>query len=375
MRLSQFIVANSEPILAEFEEFARTHTSAGETMGMQSLRDHAEEMLKAIALDIEQPQSKGAQKRKAEGDAPLDEDAEATAAEQHGADRAGSGFTLAEMFSEYRALRASVLRLWTRACRGLDEGDLQDLIRFNEGIDQAMGESITKYSTGIEESRDMFLAILGHDLRSPLGAVLTASNFLVTDGNLTGGNFTMASRIRSSGERMLSLVSDLLDFTRSRLGQGIPITRTETDAATVGRETVEEVRARHTDREFRFSSTGEVRGQWDSKRVSQALSNLVENAVQHGAAGSPIVVEVRGGADEVVIAVQNRGVIADCDQEQIFNPFKSIASADRREPDQGSMGLGLYIAQEIATAHGGWIVVESSEELGTSFELHLPRSS
>lgn len=375
MRLAQFIVAHVEPILAEFEEFARTHTSAGEAMDIPSLRDHAAAILKAIALDIEQPQSKGAQKRKSQGDAPPDEEADPTAAEKHGADRAGSGFTLAEMFSEYRALRASVLRLWTQAQGRLDAVDLQDLIRFNEAIDQALAESITQYSTGIEHSREMFLAILGHDLRSPLGAVLTASSFLITEGKLSGGNLTMASRIRSSGERMLALVSDLLDFTRSRLGSGIPITRTDANVAALGRETLDEIRAHHPDRQFRFAASGDLRGQWDSRRVSQALSNLVENAVKHGAAASPIVLTARGEADEAVIAVQNRGaVIARDDQEQIFNPFRSTASGEGLERDQGSMGLGLYIAQQIAIAHGGWIDVESSEKLGTTFQLHLPRS-
>lgn len=376
MRLPRFIVANSEPILAEFEEFARTHTTAGETMDILSLRDHAAAILKAIALDLEQPQSAGDQRRKSEGDAPPEEEAGPTAAERHGVDRAGSGFTLVEMFSEYRALRASVLRLWTRARTQLDEGDLQDLIRFNEAIDQALAESVTEYSTEIEHSREMFLAILGHDLRSPLSAVLTASSFLVTEGNLTDRNLTLASRIRSSGERMQALVSDLLDFTRSRLGRGIPITRTDTDIAAISRDTLEEIGAHHPNRELHFAASGDLRGKWDSKRVSQALSNLIGNAVQHGAESTPIMVTARGAADEAVIAVHNRGVvIAGDDQQQIFNPFKKLASAQQTDKDQGSMGLGLYIAQQIAIAHGGRIDVESSEEGGTTFELHLPRTA
>lgn len=375
MRLPQFIIANVETILAEFEEFARTHTSAGESMDIAALRDHAAGILEAIALDIEQPQSEAEQRRKAEGDAPVDVNAAATAAELHGTDRAGSGFTLAEMFSEYRALRASVLRLWTQARHQLNEEDLQDMIRFNEGIDQAMAESITKYSTGIDHSREMFLAILGHDLRAPLGAVLTAAEFLVTDGELAGRNLTMASTVRSSGKRMLALVSDLVDLTRSHLGRGIPIARTEMDIATVARESLEEARARHPDREFRFSASGDFRGRWDSKRVSQALTNLIENAVQHGAPGSPIMVTLRGDANRAVIAIQNRGVVIPIsDQEQIFNPFTSITSVEGGEQDQGGMGLGLYIAQQIGIAHGGGIEVESSEEDGTTFELHLAGS-
>ena len=376
MRLPQFIVANAEPILAEFEEFARTHTDPGETMDIPALRDHAAGMLSTIVQDIEEPQTEGEQTRKSKGEAPEEQEAGRTAAEQHGADRAGSGFSLAEMFSEYRALRASVLRLWTDSRGRLDEADLQDLIRFNEAIDQALAESITEYSTGIEHSREMFLAILGHDLRSPLGAVLTASSFLVTEGALSGENLTLASRIQTSGKRMLGLVSDLLDFTRSRLGSGIPITPTDTDLATLSSETLDEVRAHHPDRDFRFAASGDLRGQWDGERVSQALSNLIGNAVQHGNATSPIVVTAREEADGIAISVQNRGaVIPGADQADIFNPFKSIASSETHKQDQKSMGLGLYIAQQIAIAHGGVIDVESSEELGTTFRLHLPRSA
>ena len=110
--------------------------------------------------------------------------------------------------------------------------------------------------------------------------------------------------------------------------------------------------------------------------MRQALSNLVENAVQHGSAATPIVVTAREETDEVVIAVQNCGaVIPGADQEAIFNPFKSIASSERLQQGQESTGLGLYIAQQIAVAHGGWIDVDSSEELGTTFQLHLPRSA
>jgi signal transduction histidine kinase len=375
-RLSHFIATNTEPILLEFEEFARTHTTAGESMDIRALRDHAAAILRFIALDLEEPQSERDQKRKSEGDAPIAVAAFPTAAERHGVDRADSGFTLAEMFSEYRALRASVLRLWTRARTRLDEADLQDLIRFNEAIDQALAESVTEYSTEIEHSREMFLAILGHDLRSPLGAVLTASSFLATEGNLTDRNLTLASRIRTSGERMLVLVSDLLDFTRSRLGGGIPIERGDTDIAAICRDTLEEIGAHHPGGELHFATSGDLRGEWDSKRISQALTNLVGNAVQHGAEATPIMVTARGDADEAVIEVNNRGaVIAEEAHQQIFNPFKRLSSAEKDGKDQGSMGLGLYIAQQIAIAHGGRIDVESSEDRGTTFRLHLPRSA
>jgi signal transduction histidine kinase len=376
MRLMPFIVENSEAILQEFEEFARTHTTAGDTMDIVALRDHAAGMLVTIADDMGRAQSDAAQELKSKGDAPDPAgDREPTAAERHGTDRAVSGFTLEEMFAEYRALRGSVLRLWTESgSRALDEQDVNDLIRFNEAIDQALAESVTRFSTGLERSREMFLAILGHDLRSPLGAVITASSFLVTDGDLEGDNLTLASRIRSSAERMKKLIADLLDFTSARMGRGIPITPGDADLAEIARETVSEIQDRYPDRAFQVEATGDVRGQWDPSRLSQVLANLVGNAVQHGQEDSPISITVRGQDDQVLLAVHNQGPpIPPDNQREIFSPFKRMASTAEAADETGSMGLGLYIAQQIAVAHGGWIRVRSAPEEGTTFEVSLPR--
>ncbi|MEX2049499.1 MAG: sensor histidine kinase [Gemmatimonadota bacterium] len=373
MRLARFIREEQERILEEFEEFARTHTGPGDTMDILALRDHAVGILSAIALDMEQPQSEAAQERKSKGDAPEDGQPD-TAAEKHGTDRADSGFSLQEMFSEYRALRASVLRLWTDDHGDMDGTDVQDLIRFNEAIDQALAESITRFSIGLERSRELFLAILGHDLRTPLSAIVTASSFLATSGGLTGRNLNLAERIHSSGWRMNGLVGDLLDFTRSRLGKGIPVTLMETDLVEIGREAVEEVQVMYPMGEVRFEASGNVRGVWDAGRVSQALTNLIANAVQYGAEATPVVVTARGEADHVVVSIHNLGaVITAKNQQHIFDPFIRIVSAETGRPLLSSMGLGLYIARQIALAHGGSIQVHSSVERGTTFELHLPR--
>ena len=375
MRLSGFITTEMESILAEFEEFARTHTDAGQDMDIKGLRDHAHAILSAIALDLEQPQSDAEQARKSKGDA-IDADAALTAAEQHGTDRAVSGFTLEEMFAEYRALRASVLRLWTLECGRLDEADLEDLIRFNEAIDQALAESIRRYATSMDHSREMLLAILGHDLRTPLSAVITGAGFLEESGELGESSLSMARTIRHSGERMSRLVSDLLDVTLTRLGRGIPADRTESDMAVIGTATVDEVRATHPSRQITFESAGDMVGQWDPARIQQALTNLVSNAVQHGAEKTPVTMRATGTRDEVALTVHNHGGPIPADETRgIFDPFKRlIASRGNRGNDRRSLGLGLYIAEQIITAHGGTIDVESDDARGTTFTMRLPRS-
>jgi signal transduction histidine kinase len=371
MRLSEFITANRERILEEFEEFARSHTTAGGTMAIKALRDHAGEILTAIALDMTQPQTGADQTRKSRGDAPRQR--RDSAATMHGAERAISGFSLDEMVAEFRALRASVLRLWRDSDPQVHREDLDDLIRFNEGMDQALAESIGRYSTDLAESREMFLAILGHDLRTPLGAVFTASTFLLDEGELTGPNLRLATRIRSSSERMAGLVRDLLDFTQSRLGRGIPITRADIDLGAVVTDAMDEVRSQNPERDIRYEQRGDLRGCWDGKRVSQALANLIGNAVQHGADNAPIRVEAIGLDDEAVVRVHNFGpVIPAEDQPRLFDPYKRLLAGEGRSAS-GSMGLGLFIAHEIATAHGGRIDVESSTERGSTFTLVLPR--
>ena len=131
----------------------------------------------------------------------------------------------------------------------------------------------------------------------------------------------------------------------------------------------------HPAGKLRFEASGNFRGDWDTSRVSQALSNLIANVMQHGAESTPTVVTARGEADEVVVCIHNLGaVITAEDQRHIFDPFARIVSAESERPLQSSIGLGLYIANQIALAHGGSIRVDSSVERGTTFELHLPRS-
>jgi signal transduction histidine kinase len=382
MRLAEFLVTHREQILSEWVEFARTclptadgAPSPSDVMGLRALRDHASEMLDAIVVDLNTPQTTSEQADKAEGksDAEADGSGPETAAQAHGAGRADSGFTMDQMVSEYRALRASVIRLWLNEAGELAATDVQDLIRFNEAIDQALAESTSRFTTDLDFSREMFLGMLGHDLRNPLGAIIGSAHVMVNAQELPERLLKNASLILNSGRRMNALVGDLLDFTRSRLGGGIPIVPADMDIAEVCRQTVEELAALHPRRVLNFEATGELRGQWDHARVSQALSNVISNAVEHGSDQTPINVMVRGDAEAVELAVQNWGPVIPAHQlQQIFAPMHRI-EGDTPVASSSNLGLGLYITERIVAAHGGSIGVESSDEKGTTFTIHLPK--
>lgn len=374
MRLANFIENNREAILAEWEAFARTCSPASGSMNIAGLRDHAGEMLDVITKDLKTPQTALEQKKKSEGNAETEDPSVKTAAEKHGADRAESGFTTDQMVAEYRALRASVIRLWIKEQGELRNAEIEDLTRFNEAIDQSLAESISRYTQGLDNSKEMFLAILGHDLRSPLGAVMMSAKFMMESGELQEPHSTLAERIVSSSTRMNNLVGALLDFTRSRLGGGIPVSRAPMDLCRAMEDVVAEQGPAHPTRKIELEMRGNLRGEWDCERMTQVLSNLLGNALDYGSDGTGVQITMEGKPDEVTISLHNRGAAIPPEQlNGIFNPMKR--SQEAGPSASGNLGLGLYIADRIVNAHEGSIEVKSSDEDGTTFTVHLPRNA
>ena len=373
MGLTRFIRDHVEEILADWESFAHT-MAITDSMDRGGVRDHAREMLAVIVRDLDTPQSSGQQNDKAHGKSDAVENGPpSTAAQEHGAARAISGFTMGQMLSELRALRASVIRLWMKDQPALAATDLTDMIRFNEAIDQLIAESVAQYSDDVSETKDRFLAILGHDLRNPLGAILMSASYMLDIGGMNEANSGMLTQIVRSTRRMNAMVGDLLDFTRSRLGgDGMPIARAETDATRVLREIVTEVRTRYPHATITLDAEGMLLGMWDSARLTQALTNLVSNAVQHGANDTTITVRARGSRDDVTVDVHNTGeAIAEASLKEMFKVASRLAP--KQDRSDGHLGLGLFIVERIVAAHGGTIEVKSTDTGGTTFTVTLPR--
>jgi PAS domain S-box-containing protein len=218
----------------------------------------------------------------------------------------------------------------------------------------------------VEEARERFIAILGHDLRNPLAAIVSAAE-LLERAEVPVQFVRAVERIGRSARRMEVMIADVLDFARGRLGGGIPIQRESCDLGRVVAETVDETRLAFPGRDIRCQATGDLAGTWDRSRVEQVLSNLIGNAVHHGA--DPVTVAAQGSGDAVILSVHDEGrPIPGAHLARLFEPFHAGA---RR--DSGGLGLGLYIASEIVRAHRGSISVSSTEGAGTTFSVRLPR--
>jgi signal transduction histidine kinase len=374
MRLAAFIRENTKPIIGEWENFARTLRSTGSDRGSLALRDHIEGILSFIANDIESAQTGQEQFEKS-----LGEKASASvcsAAETHAALRLAGGFDLNQMVSEYRALRASVIKLWGAKTTGHSPQDMLDLIRFNESIDQELVESISHYEKKVNHSKNLFLGILSHDLRTPISAALMSAKLMPKIGKLNERQAMLSSQIVDCMSRASDLITNLFDLARARFGSGLLVARDSMDMGFVGRQLAAEMRTVFPDSVVNLEVSGETRGQWDKARIGQVFSNLIGNAIHYGFKGVPVDVIVAGSPEEVMVLVHNMGTpIPPSKIGEIFNPLSRAHEGDDNGQAQPiHLGLGLYITREIVNAHGGTIQVTSSEKDGTTFTACFPRA-
>ncbi|MEP6865081.1 MAG: HAMP domain-containing sensor histidine kinase [Deltaproteobacteria bacterium] len=277
----------------------------------------------------------------------------------HALQRLGYGVALETLTREY-AIERSVLVAEAR-----DHATLDELIALNEGMDEAILAAVRRYTEERDRARDRFVGILGHDLRTPLNAIAIAASVLLTGTD--EAQQKLGNTIRRSTDRMARMVRDVIDFALGNLGEGFPIALVKTDLGDVCEDAVAELRIAHPDRKIVIEIEGDLLGHFDADRVLQAISNLVGNAIQHGA--DPIVVIAREAEDHhsITTLVRNGGrAIPDRERAGLFDPYR------RGSGPAAGLGLGLYIVQQIAVAHGALCKVTSDDE-ATTVAIVWPR--
>ncbi|HCF60824.1 MAG TPA: hypothetical protein DFS52_22835 [Myxococcales bacterium] len=307
---------------------------------------------------------------------------------------------------ETRAQVEARLPRWARACPELRAAAVvpakeQGLLafgysherRFDEGERELLGAMVGLFAQAVERTllyesearlraeaereaklRERLMAVLGHDLRQPMSLVELGAKVLARKSDcLDEQAQAVVQRVTRAVAAMGTLVNTLLDYSRTRSGQAIPVKRKHGDLELWSRRLVEDLQAANPNRVLVFESLGDLGGEWDLDRVSQVLSNLVSNAVKFGDPAEPIRILADGSAPgEIALEVHNRGApIAPEKVAQLFEPF--VKAHEEGAGATGGLGLGLFIVREIARAHGGTVEVRSSAEEGTSVSVRLPR--
>jgi hypothetical protein len=358
-----------EHILLEWVSFAKAILPAA-NMDNLALRDHAAEILLATATDMRLSESEDAAGKVA-SDEVLHK-----ASEEHAIGRLGAGFGLMEVVSEYRALRASVHRLWATSEHSLASTNLDDVARFDASIDKSLERAVSSYINRVDQSRDMFMAILSHDLRNPLNSIGMSASLLQLTTSAGPEAMGVISQISTNVTVMARMISDLLDYTRTRLGAGMPVNPVAMDIGLLCSELVAEYRSAQPARVIGMDIQTPCPGHWDRDRIRQAVSNLLGNALQHTDPDAPVSLSLHGDDTDVVLVIWNAGAtISPGEMPNLFAPLIRGSSAGHPSANRpGSIGLGLYIAREIVTSHGGSITATSMKEEGTSFTIVLPRA-
>ena len=377
MRLADFINANIEPILQEWENFARTLKPAAADMTNKELRNHAALMLEIIAKDLRTAQSAEQQIEKSHGDEPGDHDDAG-----HGVARMESDFTIEQLVSEYRALRSSVLRLWAQSLPLDCATDVGDIIRFDESIDQLLAASVFSFAAAkrkadehAHERRSQFLAMLGHELRNPLSPISSAATILKQTKRNDPVIDSVSNVLTRQVAHMAGLVDDLLDVSRVTRGM-IEIKLEIIDIRQAIDDAVEQVTPRINARGHKLDITTRptpVAVLADQKRLVQILTNLLSNAAKYTPEGGHLKLKMGVSESEVVISVEDNGIGMASDF--IPQAFELFAQATRT-PDrsEGGLGLGLALVRNLVELHGGKVAC-TSEGLGkgSQFTVRLPR--
>lgn len=370
MSIASFIREHREDLIDDWIGYARQLQPAAGNLSEDQLRDSAAEILMSVAANMEGLQSEAEQTAKSfgsksEGDAGFD-----FVSVLHADDRRTQGFGLNDVVAEFRALRASVLRRW-QALGATDRESFQEIIRFNEAIDQALSESVQQYTSRVERARDLFAGVLAHDLRAPLAVLQYATEILVRDDTISPAGVRASAIVQRSVLRMRAMIDDLLIFTRARLGQIQATNHTLLSMHTLCSSAIEEARVLFPEASITLSCSGNPLGTWDAGQMGQVLSNLLSNAARYGDGTINLSVEDQG--EWLGLTVSNGGEqILSSALPTLFDPLTRATPYPDRRISAAGLGLGLFICKSIIDAHHGTIGVESTAEQ-TTFTIRIPR--
>ena len=380
MRLSDFITNEMQSILEEWESFARTMTPAATSMSNVELRNHASFMLKSIAEDLCKAQSSSEQVSKSHGEEPRT--AQVSTGEEHGLARLASQFTIEQLVSEYRALRASVLRLWGKANKSLSSNDIDDIIRFNEAIDQLLAASVFSFASATRDAveadgrrKNEFLAMLAHELRNPLSPISAAATLLKMANSDTKVIHKASGVIARQVAHMASLVDDLLDVSRVTRG-AIDLKLEPLDLRHIILAAVEQVTAKIQAKQHQLDVPAmpePLLMLGDKKRLIQVFANLLTNSAKYTPPGGHISIKLQLGKDQVSISIEDDGIgiIADF-VPHVFDLFTQATQTSDRS--NGGLGIGLSLVKSLVELHAGTVTCASAGlGLGSKFTVCLPK--
>lgn len=375
-RLTVLLQDHKEAVLQQWidRSLADPHLLKCRGLSLDDLRDYVpmllDELNDSLAASLEEGQPGGASGPEIGG---------GRAAREHVRHRFAEGYSLAEELRELAHVRAAIVNLCAQHGVVL-AGEEAQLV--HSTLDEVMITSAVEMekiaSADLREDialRELIIAILGHDLRNPLAAILFAVASLLKRDDIPEAIGKAHRRISRSAERMRRMVDDLLDTTRVRARGGLPIERKPTDLHAICEQIIEELELTYTDRTLEVELDGDGHGNWDPTRLGQLVSNLLGNALDYSSDKTPVRVVLRDQGATVMVTVHNFGPpIPPEVLPTIFNPFqRGDSSFEVKRRTQG-LGLGLFIVREIARAHGGTVEATSDATNGTTFTVTLPRS-
>lgn len=351
MILRDLLISRRDDILRRWGARARAALPQTNTLSRLELEDNMPAILDEMAdrLDSDEPA-----------------DQRSPNAAEHGRQRLRVGFDAGAVAREYGLVHDTVLALVEESGATVTTADLRALA---EMVAAGISDAVNEYVTGRTRMLELFVGVLGHDLRDPLSAIVTGAGTMLSAVDVPREvMLRIAGRIARGAQRMSRQIEELIDLTRSGLG-GITLERRWIDLTEVARAVVEEHETAHPERTIRFGAAGPSTGSWDADRLARVVSNLVQNAIRHGARSEPITVRLRGEEAHLDLEVHNFGEpIPEARIAAMFEPF--YVHSETANP---GLGLGLYIVREIVRLHDGTIDVDSAEGRGTTFRVRLPR--